>query len=78
MIVCQSQNEGNNKHFFSSNYKDLGHNVLCGITPPSHTRAELNSLIFILLEEVSREKDNFFFFFYLLSGSPSLCSALTL
>lgn len=59
------------------NYKNLGHNTLCGITPPSHTKAELNSLIFILLEEASREKEDFFFPFSILVD-PEHNSVLTL
>lgn len=78
MIVCQSQSEEKNNYFCLLNYKDLGHNILCGIAPPSHTKAELNSLPFILLEEVSREKEHYFFPFSILVDPPLLCSILTL
>lgn len=73
---CQSPSEGKNKHFLK-NYKDLEHSILRGIAPPSYAKTELNSFIFILLQEVWREKKDYFFPFLCFIG-PLLWSVLTL
>lgn len=72
MVICQSANEEQNKHFFFQTIKILDSKssvaLLLQVTPRL-----IGLIIFIVLEEVSREKKDFFLFLLYLSGSL-LCS----